>query len=107
MKSNNVVDGRSDLYSLGIILYELTTGARPFTGENIAVIFRAITQDIPPMPQTADGDLPPVIASLIMKSMAKEPEKRFQDGRQMADELTVCLDSKKNTGVSPNARPDK
>ncbi len=101
------VDGRSDLYSLGIILYELTTGRRPFSGENIAVIFRAITQDLPPVPQTADGDLPPAVATLIMKSMAKEPEKRFQSGGQMADELSVCLDSKSNTGVSPTTRPDK
>ncbi|MBW2593872.1 MAG: PEGA domain-containing protein, partial [Deltaproteobacteria bacterium] len=96
-----------DLYSLGIILYELTTGQRPFSGENIAVIFRAITQDIPSVPQTADGNLPPAFASLIMKSMAKEPEKRFQSGRQMADELKIRSERKNNAGVSQSKRPGK
>jgi len=101
------VDGRSDLYSLGIILYQLTTGRRPFSGENIAVIFRAITQDIPPEPQTANGDLPPAFAALIMKSMAKEPEKRFQNGRQMADGLERCIESKHATEVLQSNRPEK
>lgn len=81
------VDGRSDLYALGVILYEMIVGRRPFTGNNIAAILRAITQDTPESPADVDPFISPALSDLIMKSIAKDPSERFQTGRQMADAL--------------------
>lgn len=81
------VDGRSDLYALGVILYEMIVGRRPFTGNNIAAILRAITQDTPESPADVDPFISTALSDLIMKSIAKDPSERFQTGRQMADAL--------------------
>ena len=91
------VDGRSDLYSLGVILYELTTGQRPFKGENLAAVFRAITQDTPLPPEQLNPDIPPALARLIVQSMAKEPADRFATGRELAELIDHCLDSPDHT----------
>ncbi|MEW5801066.1 MAG: serine/threonine-protein kinase [bacterium] len=85
------VDGRSDLYSLGIILYELCSGKRPFHGDNLAVIFRAITQDNPAEPSAIDPAIPHKLSQVIMKCLSKQPEMRFQTGNELADALKACL----------------
>ncbi len=78
------LDGRSDLYSLSVILYEITVGRRPYSGENITAIFRAITQDNPASPSEADPGVPKTLSALIMKGMHKDIGARFQTGTDMA-----------------------
>ena len=85
------VDGRSDLFSLGVILYEMVVGRRPFSGNNIAAIFNSITQDTPATPAEVDPFIPQVLSDIVMKSLAKEPSNRFQVGRLMAEALSGVL----------------
>ena len=93
--SGQPVDARSDLYSLGAILYELTSGRCPFQGNGLAALFRSISQDTPECPARVDSSLEleqtQAFYQLIMKSLSKAPEERFQTGAQMAAALIACL----------------
>lgn len=82
--SNRSLDGRSDIYSLGVILYELSTGRLPFNIRTPTEAVRVHLQESPPPPQSVKPDLPAPIAAIIERAMAKEPEQRFQSGEQMA-----------------------
>ncbi len=99
------VDGRSDLFSVGVILYEMVVGRRPFGGNNIAAIFRAITHDVPEVPSEADPFVPQRLSDLIMKSLAKDPGQRFQTGRQMAEALATVLPPEGKPGEAPPPPP--
>jgi serine/threonine protein kinase len=88
------VDGRSDLYSLGIFLYELTVGRKPFSGDNIAALFGAITQGNLIAPSKINPSIPKEISDLIEKALSKNPDERFQTGTAMIDALKICLKSK-------------
>jgi eukaryotic-like serine/threonine-protein kinase len=85
------LDGRSDMYSLGVILYQLTTGRRPFQETTLAAIFRAITQDTPPPPHTLDPAVPESLSSLIMKLLDKDPARRYSDGDSLVEAFEACL----------------
>ncbi|BBO73313.1 hypothetical protein DSCW_07300 [Desulfosarcina widdelii] len=86
-------DGRTDLYALGVILYEMVVGKRPFGGGNIAAIFRSITHEPPEDPMKAGTFHHRELADLILKSLSKDPNQRFQTGQKMAAALKACLDA--------------
>lgn len=86
-------DGRTDLYALGVIAYEMVTGKRPFGGGNIAAIFRSITHEPPDDPMKTGNFDNRRLADLILKSLSKDPANRFQTGEAMAAALNHCLDA--------------
>lgn len=100
-------DGRSDLYSLGVILYELTTGIRPFRANNMTAIFRAITQNTPVDPARINCSISQELSQLIMKSLDKNLNKRFQRGEFMAEALRTCIQEEKPTGVRQHSEKEK
>lgn len=86
-------DGRTDLYALGVITYEMAVGKRPFGGGNIAAIFRSITHEQPQNPMNMGNLDNRALADLILKSLSKDPAYRFQTGEAMATALKGCLDT--------------
>src|SRR6202050_4445858 len=85
--NGDVVDGRSDLFSLGVILYTVLTGYRPFQGNSaLTVSYKVVNRD--PIPATVlNTDLPPGLDYIIARAMAKDPAQRYQTGREMARDL--------------------
>lgn len=104
------IDGRSDLFSLGVILYELIVGRKPFKGDHFTAIFRAITDDIPVAPLKIDNSIPQSLSDLIMKALSKNPDERFQTSKEMRDALKTCLQVKESLllpekPISPSKKP--
>ncbi len=87
--AGETVDNRTDLYSLGVILYELMVGKRPFVEDNITALFSAISQQRPPSPKNANPDISRHLSRVITKAMEKQPERRFQTGAELAAALEV------------------
>ncbi|MBN1545279.1 MAG: protein kinase, partial [Syntrophaceae bacterium] len=85
------VDGRSDFFSLGVVLYELLTGEKPFKGESIATLMFNITMSPPAALVEINPDVPPGFVSVIEKALAKDRDLRYQSGKQMAEDLAECL----------------
>ncbi len=81
------LDGRSDLFSVGVVLYELVTGKKAFSGVSPASLAIQITQQDPPALSEAASDAPRGLQFIINKLLAKRPERRFRDGAQLAEAL--------------------
>src|SRR4029450_794584 len=85
------VDPRSDVYSMGCMLYELVTGAPPFTGDSpVAVAYQHVRED-PRLPSSIAREIPPELDAIVLKSMSKNPANRYQSAAEMRNDLLRAL----------------
>lgn len=85
------VDGRSDLFSAGVVLYQMATGQKPFTGNSVMGLMQNIIKEEPKPPEHWRLDIPPGLRRVIKRCLAKQPDKRFATGGELADALVKVL----------------
>jgi serine/threonine-protein kinase len=85
------IDGRSDLFSLGVVMYEMLSGDLPFHGKNITNLLYQITQERHTPIREKNPKVPKVCEQIINKALEKEPDKRFQSGMEMAVYLRAVI----------------
>jgi predicted Ser/Thr protein kinase len=81
------LDGRSDLFSMGVILYEMLTGEKPFVGQNVTTIIYKIVNENPIAPRDLDVTVHPGLSAIVVKALAKAPDDRYQTGADLVRDL--------------------
>jgi serine/threonine protein kinase len=95
------IDGRSDLFSLGCVLYQTATGERPFRGATLTAILCAVAMHHPPAPRTLRPELPTALSDLIERMVAKSPDQRPSTALAVASELSgISLTNKATSPVA-------
>ncbi|HVU03163.1 MAG TPA: serine/threonine-protein kinase [Polyangiaceae bacterium] len=103
---NNQIDARSDLYAVGVILYEAVTGRVPFDGDTFnQLMFKIVLQDAPP-PMEVVPDLDPAFASIVMKAMVRDVAGRFQTADEFSQALKAWLEKGADVHVPVATRGD-
>ena len=99
------VDRRADVFSLGVVLYELLTDLKPFRGESLAQIRDAVLHQDAPLASKVDPTVPKPLALIAQRAMAKDPEQRFRSARSFARELRQWIDENPATPEGERAAP--
>ncbi len=81
------IDGRCDLYALGLIFYEMVTGSYPYAGRNTNAVYYAQVNEVPPRPDQINPDIPGALSDIIMKLVEKLPENRYKKGNEVLQDI--------------------
>jgi eukaryotic-like serine/threonine-protein kinase len=87
------VNGRSDIFSLGVVMFELLTGRPPFLADNVSALLFAIAHTPHPSPKAVRPDLPPVLKDVLDRALQKDPVHRYRRAGDFATELRSCVES--------------
>jgi zinc protease len=99
------VDARTDIYALGLIMYELFTGQSAFSGDSPVAIALKQVRETPSAPRTVDGSLPPEIDAIVMRCLAKDPAERFQSVADVDAALAAAPLQQQTPAVTPAVTP--
>jgi serine/threonine-protein kinase len=99
-------DHRSDIYALGVILYEMLVGRVPFDDKSIPSILVKHLTEPPPPPSTLRGDIPPAVEALVLRCLEKDPEKRVQSADDLGRTLSGLMDTKSGPSLDPTMAMD-
>jgi diguanylate cyclase (GGDEF)-like protein len=83
-------DARTDIFSFGVVMYQMLTGKLPFMGENIMALMRQIVDSTPPLPSSLNPKVPDMLDDIVSKCMAKNPSARYQTAYELEDALRAC-----------------
>lgn len=99
------VDGRSNIFSLGAILYEMATESKAFPGDDADQVRQAIVEAMPAPAIQINKKIHPVLSEVIMKALAKAPEDRYQSGQELVNDLERCKESTAKAEAKKAAKP--
>jgi serine/threonine-protein kinase len=89
--SGKKIDGRSDLFSLGVTLYQMACGKLPFEGDSMAALMFRIANEAAPDIRTIKPDLPDCLIAILDRALVKDADQRYQTGADMAKDIRTCL----------------
>jgi serine/threonine-protein kinase len=99
------IDQRSDIFSLGVMLYEILTGQVPFAGEHVNAIMYQILNTAPPPPGALNPEVPGMLNFIVAKALAKEVADRYQNAKEFAADLRACRDKMLRGTPVESAKP--
>ncbi|MGO8984842.1 MAG: PEGA domain-containing protein [Terriglobales bacterium] len=99
------IDLRSNMFSLGAILYEMAVGRKAFDAADPVDLVSQIENEMPPVPVAANNKVHPAMSTLIMKALAKDPAMRYQTGHELVEDLEKCRESGKKGAAGQTPKP--
>ncbi len=99
------VDGRSNIFSLGAILYEMATETKAFPGDDADQVRQGIVENMPPAPIEVNRKIHPVLSQVIMKALSKAAEDRYQSGQELVNDLERCKENTTKAAAKKPAQP--
>ncbi|MGQ0680355.1 MAG: protein kinase domain-containing protein [Actinomycetota bacterium] len=87
------VDGRSDIYALGALMYQMLTGRAPFAAQTLVEMLNKLNNQVPTSPSLLNPAVSPALEGVVMKALAKDPARRHQEGGELAEQLLLSLTS--------------